>query len=121
MIARTSYVLFCKAACKNSHLPYTPKISLIKRVYYFPLYSISRVHAVTQREQNFTANLFSSIIPSSYLFFVDLFISKIKSEADQGYFLGEGAPLTCGNDRTDVYYDKKKGYSLHFRAKLLFF
>ena len=49
----------------------------------------------------------SSTIPSSYLFFVDAFISKIKSEADQGHFLGEGAPL--GNDRTDVYNDKKKG------------
>ena len=63
--------------------------------------------SVTQREQNFTVNLFSSTIPSSYLFFVDAFISKIKSEADQGHFLGEGAPL--GNDRTDVYNDKKKG------------
>ena len=61
--------------------------------------------SVTQREQNFTVNLFSSTIPSSYLFFVDAFISKIK--ADQGHFLGEGAPLR--NDRTDVYYDKKKG------------
>ena len=63
--------------------------------------------SVTQRAQNFTANLFSSTIPSSYLFFVDAFISKIKSEADQGHFLGEGAPLR--NDRTDVYYDKMKG------------
>ena len=58
--------------------------------------------SVTQREQNFTVT-----IPSSYLFFVDAFISKIKSEADQGHFLGEGAPPR--NDRTDVYYDKKKG------------
>ena len=71
--------------------------------------------SVTQREQNFTANLFFSTIPSSYLFFVDAFISKIKSEADQGHFLGEGAPLR--NDRTDVYYGKKEGLKLKLQGQ----
>ena len=117
MIARTSYVLFCKATCKNSHLPYTPKIS--SREYIIFLYTAFHVFSES-KAQNFTANLFSSTIPSPYLFFVDAFISKIKSEADQEHFLGEGAPLR--NDRTDVYYhDKKKGESSNFRAKRLFF
>ena len=75
--------------------------------------------SVTQREQNFTANLFSSTIPSSYLFFVDAFISKIKSEADQGHFLGEGAPLR--NDRTDVYYGKKEGLKLKLQGQTTIF
>ena len=75
--------------------------------------------SVTQREQNSTANLFSSTIPSSYLFFVDVFISKIKSEADQGHFLGEGAPLR--NDRTDVYYGKKEGLKLKLQGQTTIF
>ena len=75
--------------------------------------------SVTQRGQNFAANLFSSTISSSYLFFVDAFISTIKSEADQGHFLGEGAPLR--NDRTDVYYGKKEGLKLKLQGQTTIF
>ena len=75
--------------------------------------------SVTQREQNFTANLFSLTIPSSYFFFVDALISKIKSEADQEHFLGEGAPLR--NDRTDVYYGKKEGLKLKLQGQTTIF
>ena len=75
--------------------------------------------SVTQRGQNFAANLYSSTISSSYLFFVDAFISTIKSEADQGHFLGEGAPLR--NDRTDVYYGKKEELKLKLQGQTTIF
>ena len=47
--------------------------------------------SVTQREQNFTANLFSSTIPSSYFFFVDAFIylkgrAKAQTSGPNYYF-----------------------------------
>ena len=49
MIARTSYVLFCKATCKNSHLPYTPKIS--SREYIIFLYTAFHVFSDSKRTE----------------------------------------------------------------------
>ena len=118
MIARTSYVLFCKLK-----QPVRTHTYLTHPKYHQESISFSFIQhfacSVTQRGQNFTANLFSSTIPSSYLFFVDAFISKIKSEADQGHFLGEGAPLR--NDRTDVYYGKKEGLKLKLQGQTTIF